>query len=343
MRKIQLLLFGLLALSVNCEVNQELVHGIKSLMGPEININHLAKDCDGFSGFRHFDFSINEIDSFAASSEATTYLKNPFQLSIADSLKDLRFGEKTVNLFIQNQISPSMSGVISKAFVGERVGDRIHASAVFGTTSCGMVQQVTPHTYKKCHKKLFHKKCHWVTDYIPRGFFPNELELVKNSMQLSTARNMFNEASRNTGVNSLFMNVEGLHYIESQKLKNYFPEVDYRYNGITGVLASDFTAAIQEASRNEISDSSILDKMKSISATQPASSFFYAPNDHVVYVLNVKKEDESFTILKTTFRAPNQLPGGAFAFSTGAWIIENTGRQVEPSVQKLLELFPASL
>ena len=54
---------------------------------------------------------------------------------------------------------------------------------VEATTTGNAIQQTEPHSYRKCKRFLFFKKCRTITERRNRGFSLHELEMIKNALR----------------------------------------------------------------------------------------------------------------------------------------------------------------
>ena len=54
---------------------------------------------------------------------------------------------------------------------------------VEAATTGNAIQQTEPHSYRKCKRFLFFKKCRTITERRNRGFSLHELEMIKNALR----------------------------------------------------------------------------------------------------------------------------------------------------------------
>lgn len=312
------------------------------MMGPPVDASTLMHGCEYKNAFKHFEFPRAELESVASTPLPIRYLRNDIQSPVTDSLRHLKFGTHVASVTYETQITVPVSGVMAKALVGVRNGDNIEASVAIGATTCDTTQQYTVVTHRECKRKFgIIKKCHDVHVTVPRGFNPDELNRIHGALQVSAAKTMFDGVSAQTGVNSFFAEMtEGTYLAESKLLQDLYPDARYQLAAMRGVSKEDLQAAVREASKNEIVDSAVLEKVAALTQSAPSATILHAPNDNVVYVIQLTKlDDSSFSIRQRSFNANGKLPGGAFAFKTAEWTVERPGRPTETPALQLAQRF----
>ena len=74
--------------------------------------------------------------------------------------------------------------------VVELEGDQIKLYYAEATTTGQTIQQKEPVHRKKCKGALFWRKCtHWI-DWVPRGFTPKEIDLIKQTLRVRAAQDL---------------------------------------------------------------------------------------------------------------------------------------------------------
>ena len=345
MKRLSALLCGLalMSMAVNCNVNQELINGLRGLLGQNVNAAAFAQGCENFAQYIPWEFKTTQIDQFASQAQTFRWLKGNHQRNLGAHLKDLKFGKKAVALTFENHIVASgRSGVIAKALVAIKTGDQISARVALGSSTCDMKQMYNQVKYRDCKRILFWKKCSTKTKNVPRGFHPHELNAVLNNLQYSAAKIMFDESSKKTGLKSQnsVAGLESLYVTESHTLRKFYPEIQYDYTEMVDVPLNQLPSAIRESSMNQITDGSIFQRIQQISGANSRSSFFYAPNASSLFVISANKSGSNYLVRMSSFKVNGRLPAGAFAVSVGAWSLERAGQGTTPSSQELVKVFP---
>ena len=127
---------------------------------------------------------------------------------------------------------------------------------------------------------------------------------------------------------------------ESQVLRRFYPEITYDYTELKDVPQYEFHSAFREASQGKIVDANILNRISLLAASASRSSFFYAPNNNLLYVISINRQGTVYLIRVSIFTVNNRLPGGSFATSAGSWNLVRAGNPANPSVHEILKIFP---
>jgi hypothetical protein len=343
MKAVALFLVCVLMAACYCNHNQELVNNIKNMQHAGPNVNLLANNCEFQRYFWTYNTNRNSLNAIGDQIQLITWLKAIHGRQFFKALKDLKFGRRAMSLSFENYITGSRSGVIAKALIGYRNGDTVVASVGVATSTCDMIHQYDVRTYQKCTKILLLKKCENVSERIPRGFHPNELNNVLSKLQSDATRELYNSVSSHTGLkaDNLDNSLETLYITESQVLRKFYPEITYDYTDLSDVPPNDMISAVKEASQGQIGDVNILNRIKQVAISVARSSFFFAPNNNLLFVISINKVGANYLIRISSFTVSGRLPGGAFATSVGGWNLERAGNAANPSVNEILKIFPA--
>lgn len=346
MKKISagLLFVLIMAVAVNCNVNQEFMKGLRGLLGSPTNAGAFIQGCENHHYFYTWDLNRAQIDQTAAQVQDIRWLKGVHKRNIPALLKELKFGRKAVSLTFENSISAGRSGVLAKALIAVRNGDVINARGGVGSATCDMRQQTNTVSYKHCKRFLFIKKCTTKHKQVPRGFHPNELMTVLNHLQQQAAQTMYDLGKAKTGLSDRdydFDNdLQSLYLQESHILRRFYPEIQYDYAEMDDVPLNELRTAIQQASYSQIGDNHVFTRMTQIAGSNARSSFFHVPNSNVLFVISVNKSGANYLVRMSSFRVNGRLPAGAFAWSVGGWNLERGGQGTSPSSQDLMRVFP---
>lgn len=328
--------------AANCNVNLELMNGLRGLLGSPVNAGAYVQGCENFPYFFQWDISRAQIDGVAAQQQDIRWLKGPQKRNLPALLRELKFGRKAVSLTFENHITSGRSGVLAKAFVALRTGDQVSARGAMGSATCDMKQQFNTVSYKDCKRILFVKKCKTKTKQVPRGFQPHELMTVLNHLQYQASKTMYDLGKSRTGLSSdaFDMALESLYLTESHALRRFYPEIKYDYTEMDDVPLQELQSAISQASQGQINDQYIYNRINQIVQASARSSFFHVPNASVLYAISVNRMGANFLVRMSSFQVNSRLPAGALAWSTGAWNLERPGQGTSPSSNDLMRIFP---
>ena len=222
------------------------------------------------------------------------------------------------------------------------------ASVGVATSTCDMIPQSNSHTSQYCHDILFWRVCDpEVTHTTPRGFDPHELNNVLSKLQSDAIRELYNSVSSRTGLkaDNLDNSLQTLYIAEAQVLRRFYPEITYDFVELLNVPLKDITSTLKQASKGEIRDIAILNRIKQVATSSTSSlfrsSFFIAVNCKTLFVISIHKSPTNCNIKMSTFTVNCKLPGRAFATSVGAWNLERERFPANPSVHEILKIFPA--
>jgi len=319
------------------------MNGLRGMLGGNSNAGGLVKNCENHAFYHDWNINSNQIDQVSGTVTGLRWLKGNHNRNLAQHLQDLKFGTKAVSLTFKNHITGGVSGVIAKAFMANRHGENIESKAFVGTSTCDMNQPFTIHKHTHCTNYVFFKKCKTTTKNIPRGFTPQELNQVLNSLQYAASKSMYDEGVRRTGLRSdeADSSLQSLYIQESHTLRRFYPEIQYDYTEMENVPHQDLQNAIRIGSLHQIQDGFVYQRIHDVAGPHARSSFFHAPNNNIIFVMSVNREGANFRVRMSSFKVNGRMPAGAFGSSAGAWSLERPGQGTAPSSNELMRVFPA--
>lgn len=343
MNKAIVVLAALLAIGVNCNFRQELVNGIRGMKRTEfINPHGVIHNCNGHSHWYPYHLQRNQVDNQANFQHKVWFDGRNQHRKLAENMKELKFGTRTLSMSFENFVGQSRSGVIAKATIGRRIGESVEYLGIAASLNCDMKQQHNTVAIHKSSKGFLRRRKHW-TEYkqIERGLNPHELNLALNYLQNTAIQNMLHTVTSKTGLSaSEDDSLQRLYFDESLKLRSFYPEIEYDYSEVNGVAHQDIGNAIREGSHYRISDHVVLNRISQLTASAQRTSFFHTPNNEYLYVFSINKNGNEYTILMSSFKVYQKFPANAFAVSVGVWSLENHGHGGHPSAHELLKVFP---
>ena len=347
MKAVALFLVCVLSAACYCNHNQELVNNIKNMQHDAPNADTLTNNCEFQRYFWTHNTNRNNLNAIGDQTQSITWLRATHKRQFFKALKDLKLGTRAMSLSFENQITDTRSGVIAQALIGYRKGESVVASVGVATSTCDMIPQSNSHTSQYCHAILFWTICDpEVTHTTPRGFDPHELNNVLSKLQSDAIRELYNSVSSRTGLkaDNLDNSLQTLYIAESQVLRRFYPEITYDFVELMNVPLNEITSALKEASKGEIRDVFILNRIKQVATSSKSlffrSSFFFASNSKTLFVISIHKFPTNVKIRMSSFTVNYRFPGRAFATSVGAWNLEREGHPANPSVHEILKIFP---
>ena len=343
MKAAALFLVCVLMAACYCNHNQELVNSIKNMQHDAPNADTLANNCEFQRYFWTHKTNRTNVNAIGGKTQSITWLRTTHKRQFFKALRDLRFGRRAMSLSFENYITDTRSGVIAHALIGYRNGDSVVASVGVATSTCDMIQQYGTRYVTKCDRMGFFSRCDLVPERQPKGFSPMDLHNVLSKLQSDATRELYNSVSSSTGLkaDNLDNSLETLYIAESQVLRKFYPEITYDYIDLSDVPPNDIISALREASRGQIVNGNILTRINQVAISAARSSFFFAPNNNLLFVISINKVGANYLIRLSSFTVNGRLPGGAFATSVGGWRLERPGNAANPSVNEILQIFPA--
>lgn len=326
-----------------CQLQVSLHHQINQMITGEVGIGHLANFAiiHGQHYATTIDVSqLNDHCNWVSQLGHIGWNINPY-----GRFRSLYFGanSKVSTLTFMNHINTGGAGlIVSNAILGVRSGNSITMVSAYGIASVNPIPQFNQQVVQKCHKTLFHKKCHDEVIYIPRGFHQHELEAIIQESERRAAiamRQSLGYGETGPELSTLALGSAFIH--EHNQLRSLYPEIEYQYNDLESVQNELWNDVLWH-NMNGMGDQAIRDRIFQFVATVPHANFIFAGSDkHLYYLIVHNNGNGTFNLHVSLFivGAGGRLPVGAFATSQGGWSLERGGEGANPSIWQILAIF----
>lgn len=306
-----LLLVFVLALAVNCNVNQEFMNYVNGMRGNAVNAGAYINGCENHHYFWANDFGTHELEGYANIHHGFRFRRADTSRQLYDVVRKLRFGRKSQAVEFTNEVyANGVSGVFAKTVVAIKDGGRVYARAGIGSATCAMTQMTRTETYT-ARRMLCNNGPTTHTRVVPRGLEPHELTLVQDHLQQQAAQTLWDIGRHHTGIGASDDSLQSLYLQECHKLRRWFREIKYEYFEMDDVPHHELPAAIRDSSYGQINDGWVHERVKQVAVQAGRTSIFHAPNNDVLYVMSINRNGANFLVRISSFRANGAMPGGA--------------------------------
>lgn len=343
MRKVvfALMLGFLMVNSTNCNIEGDFMNTVKRMMSSSPFPNKIVKDCRDLKNYFSHDFPINQLSSYETKPFRFTFFGKTYDINLFDVLGKLAFTQRNFDSTFDNYINASgISGVLVRVTWVSKWSGFASVRAGVAIYGCNMIQQYREEKYT-ARRLLCNNGPTEHTRTIPRGLEPQELETVQNFLQHRAAQELYNIGKAQTGLSASEDILENQHINEARKLRRWYREIVYKYSELINVPLNDLPKAVKMSSFNTITDAWVHNRIKQVAQSASKSSIFHAPNNDYMFVISIAKAGSNFNVVVSAFKFGGAMPSGAFAWSTGGWNIERSGRNTNPSTRDLVFTFPA--
>jgi len=348
---VAIVLACLLVSSTLADINSEFASAVENMIGGQIDTAFLLGRMTTAAAFSSKDDRTGNVDVLADSPVELVVdsgdLKITTKVYPYKRIRSLKYGKNVglKSLTFNNNINTQTATVTASGLVAvkrEKDG-KIELRYATGTATAPVKKKFNKTEYKKCKfGEKFKIECWNETMLVERGLFTGEVETILSKLQREAAIAMRDEIKKSlsAAVIQPMRTLSSLYLDESTGLRSLYRQLEYDQSTFTNIPLEDLPKMIDTATLGSVGRVEVVNRMLSIARGSPRSCHLNAPSDGNLVVLCFKNAETTVNMDVISAKVDGKLPVGAYAYSTGSWVVENMGQGSSPSLREILALFP---